>query len=290
MKIVQSFWSQPMFSASKDTHEDRLNGGWPSRLYNYYSWTYSCLLLRQLYDEVELVTDDRGKALLIDRLGLPYTSVNTSLNECDRFDSSLWALGKLFAYRQQRQPFIHVDGDIYLYERFPDSLASARIVGQNIETGFDTSSVAAAFKQVPDYLSSVANGASAVTSINCGIFGGNDLEFIARYVEEALSLVEQNYHGIIEHNSGLVNCIFEQVLLYELCVLKGVETACMLPPTVNLTSEIGAFHRVPMGQYMVHLVGLKKSLYHYKSVEMRLAREFPEYFSIVKELYLAMEI
>ncbi len=56
-------------------------GGWLSAEYHWLSWALSVLQLRRLYDEVKLVTDAAGKALLVDTLGLPYTIVRVVFDE-----------------------------------------------------------------------------------------------------------------------------------------------------------------------------------------------------------------
>src|SRR5215213_9355428 len=105
MKIVQSFWTKPFLQAGEFLIDSRMNGGWLDRKYNYFSWALSCLQLRKYYSEVELVTDNLGKFILIDCMQLPYTKVVVRLNEIDHYDSSLWALGKIFAYSLQTTPF-----------------------------------------------------------------------------------------------------------------------------------------------------------------------------------------
>jgi hypothetical protein len=101
MKIIQSFWTKP-FLQSPDLQDSRMNGGWPARKYNYFSWALSCLQLCRYYQNVELVTDDLGKFILIEKLKLPYTSVKTELNRINDYNAGLWALGKICAYRDRK--------------------------------------------------------------------------------------------------------------------------------------------------------------------------------------------
>ncbi len=72
MKIVHSYWSKPNLIQKKASQN---LGGWTHRAFNYMSWALSCLKFKEFYPNIELVTDQKGKELLIDRLGLPYTSV-----------------------------------------------------------------------------------------------------------------------------------------------------------------------------------------------------------------------
>src|SRR5689334_17471879 len=124
MKIVQSFWSRPSLHSNTVLVDARFNGGWPHRLVNYYSWAFSCLQLCKFYKEVELVTDDWGKELLVNKLGLPYTKVSLALNEIDGFDQGLWVLGKICAYRCQEEPFLHIDHDVFLWKELDRNLTA----------------------------------------------------------------------------------------------------------------------------------------------------------------------
>ena len=104
MKIVQSFWTKPFLSGGKGMAGTRLNGGWPEKKFNYFSWALSCLQLRKYYDNVQLVTDDLGKELLIEKMQLPYSSVTTDLNQLDKYNANLWALGKICAPGKRLPP------------------------------------------------------------------------------------------------------------------------------------------------------------------------------------------
>ena len=109
-KIVQSYWSK--------AYQNTPNSGWAFRESHYMSWALSCLQLKQFYDEIELVTDSEGADLLINKLHLPYTSCLTILDKLKNENPAIWALGKIAAYEVQQEPFIHVDGDIYIWTLF----------------------------------------------------------------------------------------------------------------------------------------------------------------------------
>jgi len=61
-----------------------------------------------------LVTDTEGARLLVDKLGLRFTTVMTTLTALDDADPEWWVLGKLWAYRAQTEPFVHLDNDVFL--------------------------------------------------------------------------------------------------------------------------------------------------------------------------------
>lgn len=87
------------------------------------------------YRDVELVTDTYGKALLADRLQLPFTSVCTTMDRVPAHVSARhWSLSKIVAYALQTGPFVHVDADVYLWKRFPAHLEAAPVCGQNTDS------------------------------------------------------------------------------------------------------------------------------------------------------------
>jgi hypothetical protein len=124
-RAVWSFWSAP-FEAYQHVV-------WTSPRHHLLSWVLSFELARQHYPETVLVTDDRGKAVLADALRLPFRTVDTSLNALAGRDPCWWALGKLYAYAAQSQPFIHIDSDVYLWRALPDEIIAAPIFAQNPE-------------------------------------------------------------------------------------------------------------------------------------------------------------
>ncbi|WP_276855556.1 DUF6734 family protein [Bacteroides fluxus] len=127
-KIVQSYWSK--------AYKNSPNSGWAFRETHYMSWALSCLQLKQFYDEIELITDSEGADLLINKLHLPYTSYLTTLDKLNDENPAIWTLGKIAAYEMQQEPFIHVDGDIYIWKPFPKRIENAGIVAQNIEKNY----------------------------------------------------------------------------------------------------------------------------------------------------------
>jgi len=71
--------------------------------------------------------------MLVDGIGLEFDRVSTSLNALDAHDPGWWALGKLYTYRAQREPFVHLDNDVFLWRPLPERLASAPLLAQNPE-------------------------------------------------------------------------------------------------------------------------------------------------------------
>ena len=125
MKICQTLWT---------CHKDLLSDsfGWLSPQHHLMAWAYSCLKLKELYPDVEFYTDSHGAEILIDTLQLPYSNYHINYDDL-RYNPSLWALPKVLTYGKQQRPFIHVDGDVFVFETFNNELTDARLIAQNQE-------------------------------------------------------------------------------------------------------------------------------------------------------------
>lgn len=293
MKIVQSFWSKPFFRPEGT----RLHGGWPHRRYNYISWALSCLLLSEHYDKLEIVTDEMGKEILIDKLGLPYTSVQVVLDELNHYHPDLWALGKLFAYRIQKEPFLHVDSDIFIWKPFDDRLTSAPLVAQNRESytshyTFQYGEVYKHFSTVPKYMQGLTEQFEFIPAINAGILGGTDLDFFETYTGEAFDFVNANRDDIPKLTDvGGFNSVYEQSLFRFLSHERGKEIAFMFPDSPDTPENVGLIHEAENHDHFVHCVGgFKRQYMVYTLMESRMKALYPDHYALIDELITHAEI
>src|SRR3569833_1768584 len=79
MKYLQTFWTGP--SGANKENLITMKAGWRSCEYHWMSWALSCLLANDMFSEIHLLTDLKGKEILADRLQLPYTTVSTDLEK-----------------------------------------------------------------------------------------------------------------------------------------------------------------------------------------------------------------
>lgn len=193
MRAVWSFWSKP-YAASR-------HGTWLSEKHHLLSWALSLQTASRHYRPTVLYTDDAGARLLVDRAGLEFDQVVTSLNALSRHDPEWWATGKLYAYRAQRQPFVHIDSDVYLWRRLPEHLERAPLLAQNPEfftpgaSYYEPETCEAALAAdgggwLPEEWRWYRASARGQRGENCGIFGGQRIDFIRHYATQALRTVE----------------------------------------------------------------------------------------------------
>jgi len=219
MRAVWSFWSKPFLG-----EKGRI---WRSPFHHLLAWGLSLRLARRHFPETMLVTDTPGKALLVDSLGLSFTHISTELDQLGDIDSGWWALGKLAAYRMQQQPFIHLDTDVFLWKPLPAGMLSASVFAQcreehppldswcgpeDVERAFLTHSI-----PLPaEWEWSRSRRLHCYREANCGIMGGNHIEFIHYYADLAIDLVLNSVNAsaweMFPDHAGY-NMVVEQFLL-----------------------------------------------------------------------------
>jgi hypothetical protein len=296
MKIIQSFWTLPMFKGDQTIHNNRLSGGWINSKYNLLSWAYSCLQLRKFYHNVELITDQIGKILLIDCMQLPYTKVSTDLDVLGNENPELWAIGKLTSMQLQEEPFIHVDGDVFIWERFSEKLEEASVVVQNREADFTF------YRTVLDHLISNNLYVPAVVqknyltgekidAFNAGIVGGNDVIFFKNYISEALRFGRNAGKTLERFSSGMFNAVYEQHLLYCLTQEKSKHVECLTTCTdkrvINeMFKGYSTFCQAPGSSKYIHLFGedAKKNIAICHELERRVRTEYRSCYRRIADL------
>ena len=232
MRIIQTFWS-----GGRDPLQ--YGYGWRHAEHNLMSWALSCCSLFNDSANAEIYTDQRGYDVLIEKLHLPYTAVHVV------YDDHLclpqhWAYAKIKTYSMQTEPFLHVDGDVYISKPLPEEVHNAPLVVQNEEIGtaYYRSMLDSILKipnvWLPDYVRAVLDG-QLLPSYNMGVFGGNDLKFIHDYCKEATSFIFRNELNNTANPHSHVDCnvFFEQMLFAIISKKHGRELSKVIPCAVK---------------------------------------------------------
>lgn len=288
MKMIQSFWS-----GGKNILSDSF--GWYSSQYHLMSWALSCLQLKQFYPDVELYTDAEGYCVLIEKLNLPYTKVHVVLDELNCYPSQLWALGKIKTYERQNTPFIHVDGDVFIWKCFDENLQNAPLIAQNLEKATDYyKSKFRAVQKSLSYLHPIidfAFSSQSACSCNAGIIGGTDVAFFKKYASEVFDFVKKNDLSLISpHTLVDFNILFEQVLFYYQVQAEGKEVTPLFSTIFSDNGyryeDIADFTSVPFQNTYLHLIGPHKRNKTAPDLLARtLLRDHPDYYFLIVSLF-----
>jgi hypothetical protein len=287
MRAVWSFWSKP--------YAARKGFSWGNERYHLLAWCLSLLEARQHYPRTLLVTDTPGKTLLVDRLGLPFEEVLTALDELAGLPAHFWVLGKLYAYRMQARPFVHIDTDVFLWKPLPGTLVTAGIFAQNPET--------INLEQDSYYHPDDLNRALELTggwrppawiwaldkrlnrAVNCGILGGTRLDFIQRFAADAIRMILDPANQPAWQIMGDLksdNILFEQYFLGAYLAYEQQRRPGPQAPHSSFlfSSMVEAFdEECARERGYTHLIGGGKTHPELLArLEAHLMREYPEYY------------
>lgn len=284
MKIIQSFWSGGL----KDLRDNR---GWLSYEYHWLGWILSCNQLRKFYNDVELYTDAFGYEILIEKLRLPYTKVHVVLDEMNKYPKDLWAIAKIKTYELQCEPFLHIDGDVFIWDKFLDELMRGGLIAQNLENTTDYyremwNEIAPQLSFIPQEIYNYHNGLSNL-GCNMGIIGGSNIEFIQEYTKKSFEFVDNNKEVWGDFNLFNFNIFFEQELFYEMSVLQNKPISYLFDEVWGDNSYLGLgnFQDVPHKRFYLHLLGnFKRRLSICKFLEGHVLKEYPEFYLNLKKL------
>lgn len=287
MKIVQTFWTG---NADPQSAFVELKAGWKSAEFHWMSWCLSCFQLKKQFGEVHLVTDRLGKQILIDWLKLPYSTVSLELEAMELIHPKLFSLAKIKTYSLQKEPFLHIDGDLFLFRQLTPDLLKMPLISSNPELDLEFNrkilqETGRAGFWLPDHLKGIENEAHIYSS-NAGVIGGNDLDLIAEYADCAFHFVEKNKELLNEVETGNLNFLFEQVSLFYLAKARGVPTAYVSPEPVTdpMYHDFISFADVPEVP-MVHAMGnCKRSDFLLRHLARRFRLYYPEsYYKIIQK-------
>jgi Family of unknown function (DUF6734) len=265
---------------------------WLEPRHHLLSWVLSVETARRHFRRTALVTDSAGAALLVDQLGLAFTEVSTALDSLADAEPDWWALGKLVAYQAQPEPFIHVDSDAYLWGPLPERLTTAPVLAQNIETFQQgasyyrpevfESALAGRGWLPPEWTRARRLGGESLAAVCCGILGGTDVEFLAHYAEQAISLVSRPENrsalGRLEDRASHV-ILIEQFLLWACLEYHSGNPSSRFPDArieYLFASQSQAYQGVAVSPY-THLIGpAKRNRLIMDRLEKRVSRQYPK--------------
>jgi hypothetical protein len=156
------------------------DAGWFAPGLHEWSWRCSTALARRAFPDspLRLYTDARGSELL----GHLFDEVEEVFGP--EWDRRGWGVAKLLTHSVQSTPYIHLDGDFFLYD-MPQRYREAASVVQCHETqrGYD--------RPLWSLRKHGVFASPSPTVYNVGCLGGCDVERLRRYASEGLATWEE---------------------------------------------------------------------------------------------------
>ncbi|MFB9843514.1 DUF6734 family protein [Mucilaginibacter ginsenosidivorans] len=289
MKYLQTFWTGP--SGTDKENLITMKAGWRSCEYHWMSWALSCLLAKDMFGDIHLVTDLKGKEILVDRLQLPYSTVSAELeNRLANYNPHLWALAKIYTYSIQTEPFLHLDGDVFLWQRPGAELLNSPLIAQNLDKDLAFYTVTLdklneCFCYIPDEFKKANYENKTLYASNAGLLGGHDLNFFKLYCAKAFDLVDRNTDALDKLPPGNLNFIFEQFLFCKLAEIQQIPVAYLKGvvddpvfkdyikfedyPNVQMVHPVGGFKKYPhVCEHVAKMLRSRYPEYYYRIIEM----------------------
>ena len=187
-------------------------------------------VVKQSYEEIHFYTDKIGYEWITPYLDqLPFTKIEICLDEMNWLDDNYWSLVKLYVYNLQKEPFIHIDNDVFIWEKFPSKLFESDFFFQEIEF-FHEFQREFYLEGLNVYKHAIPNEIKIPdAAFNCGVFActnNKSLDLMEQYYNYGIQFVK-NANTIeslkIEADSKrwLGTVIIEQVFIYSLIFFGG---------------------------------------------------------------------
>lgn len=183
MKFCLSYWSSAkrLIKEKVSKEEDILT----KKMY-----TEKCLnLLKKNYNEIYFITDLEGDK----QFGhLPWTKKFLDLENIPKEYGEVWSLGKLKAFSMLAEagdPFLHVDYDFFIKDKLPDVITKQDIVVQSVEPNLKERKYGVDYFEKYCKKKYFASNLRLDLAFNCGIVGGNDLDFFKQYSNTSIDMV-----------------------------------------------------------------------------------------------------
>jgi len=188
-------------------------------------WSLSAVLLAKRFRNLGLVADGRGVELLVERLGLPFTSVELMPKTAPWTElTNVWSLGKLFAVAHEAEPFLHFDSDVLLTASLPERILRAGIAFERpVHHGSDPCPTVWTNLALPsEWQARLAAGRKA--QWGCGMMGGNNWGELVDWAALALRTAGANAAELKTRHGSKAAIFLEQWTAAQMFPKWQVET------------------------------------------------------------------
>jgi hypothetical protein len=260
---------------------------WGSKQNLMVSCSLSFFLLKKHFGQVNLVCNAYGKSFMLEELGLPFDQIDLIEHEESELNDFVWSIYKLHSYAIQKEPFVHIDTDFFLFEKPPQDYLNADIFAQNLEinhpvyTNVRTKSIELGLK-LP---ANIADAQNPAVALNVGIIGGQNVSFFKDFYALAQGILDDNGH-LLEQNAEDLYFFYlflEQHILYEAIKLQNIDIRTLIKPSFKVAYDhITSFKTGDIPRPYVHLMGnFKQNPSSVATMHQALQDLWPEQYAYV---------
>ena len=276
LKALYTFWSKPLIENISRCKSER----------NFaLMFVYSMLWSSKWFEKVEMNTDNYGfnifKHFESDKI-----KVNNTLNQFEQLDSYLfWAYPKIYSLTLQNEPFVHLDGDIFIFRELPRDLFSSDFAFQNLESTYYQRTYSKLIEYYDNnYQSKSLDWNNNLRSaVNCGImyfkdpnlariFHDNCYKHFISINKDFLLKLKNELENIIKINYITYPLLFEQYYLNCFINSFGDKKTNYLLSQEQIEKEEKGEVTI---QGFIHLIEDKNNPIYIKNIEARFSLEFP---------------
>jgi len=216
--------------------EEWSNSNWPHSDIHKWSWKASIELLKKQFSEVVLYTDSYGSKLFED---FNFSDILVSFDST--YPKELWGIAKLETQALQVKPFVHVDGDFFLFN-FPDKARKADVIVQSKEYRAKKY-----YNNVYKFLRrhDLCDPFMSEVTYNAGFLGGNDLERLNKYSIYGSQNAKRAFEIVDKKEKEIIYCLN---FYFEQCEIVKFS------PVPN-TSFLGSYHQFLGSPNYSHFIG-----------------------------------
>jgi len=224
---------------------------------------------------VILHTDTTGKEILIDKLQLPYDEYHLSLEGKEFNQSYFQTAVKVHVCEIQKEAFVFVDGDLFLWEAIPEQILNSDLICQNIE--IDSFDMWFFVQRLKEAKIEIEPGHKTIHS---GILGFKDCRHMKAYAETLYQFLNDNIEKF--KDPYFFAACSEPYFAYRYAIENNLTFGSLLPyPVYKGYTNLGNFNNWPFS----HMMGRgKRNLHNCKDLSAYMKEHYPDYYKRILRL------
>lgn len=232
---LYSFWSKPYIEKNSFKTFAQFNNEFDFML----SWSTSVNLSKKNFKKVVLVTDTWAWENIFKELELPFDNIILSLDDINH-STDHWSISKAYAILEVKDSFIHIDSDVYMWEKLSDKILCKDVLVQDGEGIYNKDQYMMYLGLEWDYqkylkgkniyLDNSNLFKRKIYAWNCGIVGGTNVEFLHKWASEMIKVTTlyDTLQFKNQYKNPYIPVWTEQTLLMLMSELENIEVTPLL--------------------------------------------------------------